>query len=111
MKTLNNITCARCGRKWHTKSTAYRTKCAHCGYCTPNPNFNTWKQITDMKWRNKDGYEIYIEDQIENEYETGKYELNIWLADGGYWETINVYNTLEQAIAAMETWIKNNPKF
>jgi ribosomal protein L37E len=40
----SNISCARCSRKWYTKSNAYRVKCAHCGYSTPNPNFKGIEQ-------------------------------------------------------------------
>lgn len=68
-----------------------------------------WERISIDKFRNEYGYELYVEDQIENEYETGKFELNIWLAEGGYWETIEVYNTFDEAIIALEQYVKDNP--
>lgn len=70
-----------------------------------------WERISIDKFRNEHGYEVYVEAQIENEYETGKFELNIWLAEGGYWETLDVYATFGQAVAAMEQWVKENPNF
>lgn len=68
-----------------------------------------WERISIDKFINEHGYEVYVEDQIEDEYETGKFELNIWLADGGYWETIEVYNTFDEAIIALEQYVKDNP--
>lgn len=68
-----------------------------------------WERISIDKFRNEHGYEVYIEAQIENEYETGKFELNIYLAEGGYCETIEVYNTFNEAIIALEQYVKDNP--
>ena len=68
-----------------------------------------WTRVSIDKYKNHEGYEVYIEAQIENEYETGRYELNIWLAEGGYWETIEVYNTFNEAITALEQYVKDNP--
>jgi len=70
-----------------------------------------WTRVSIDKYKNQEGYEVYVEAQIENEYETGKYELNIYLVKGGYWETLDVYATFDQAVADMEQWVKDNPNF
>ena len=37
--------------------------------------------------------------------ETGKFELNIYI-EGGYWETIEVYNTFDEI--TLEQYVKDN---
>jgi hypothetical protein len=68
-----------------------------------------WIEKNPYVYVDKDGYEILIEEEVDDFNNlTGRYELTIWLAKGGYYENISIHNTFNEAVEAQEKWIKDN---
>lgn len=99
----------------------------YIGWSKPKTLYRNQNEVTLVKksnWREDEnipfkyvtdkGYEVTIEAETDPERgnETGKYEISLWLAKGGYYETIQGgFRKFDKAVKEMEIWVSENPDF
>jgi len=74
---------------------------------------NWTKQSMNYYRNNKTGNEVYVEEQYdaENEIHTGKYEVNTYFKEGGYWDTLETCVTYKEAEQKLKQFISANPNW
>jgi hypothetical protein len=76
---------------------------------------SNWREdeSIDNKYITDKGYEVYVEDATDENTgnPNGKYEITLWMARGGNYESLGVYKTFKRAVKEMEIWVSDNPRF
>lgn len=66
-----------------------------------------WVERNPYVYVNDEGYEILIDNAVdERGNENGKYELTMWLAKGGYYDTISTHKTFKNAVKAQNKLLR-----